>query len=69
MLKMTGVKLEKISDTDMYLFIEKGLSGGPSYTTTRYSEANNRQNYDPTKPSKYTEYLDMNNLYGLAMSR
>ena len=70
MLKMTGVKLEKISDTDMYLFTEKRLSGGPSYTTKRYSEANNKhmKNYDPTKPSKYTEYLDMNNLYGLAMS-
>ena len=25
MLKMTGVKLEKISDIDMYLFIEKGM--------------------------------------------
>ena len=25
MLKMTGVKLEKILDTDMYLFIEKEL--------------------------------------------
>ena len=25
MLKMTGVKLEKISDIDKYLFIEKGL--------------------------------------------
>ena len=30
MLKMTGVKLEKISDTDKYLFIEKGLKGGIS---------------------------------------
>ena len=28
MLKMTGVKLAKISDIDMYLFIEKGLRGG-----------------------------------------
>ena len=24
LLKMTGIKLEKISDTDWYLFIEKG---------------------------------------------
>ena len=29
-LKMTGVKLEKISDIDMYLFIEIGLRGGIS---------------------------------------
>ena len=31
MLKTTGVKLEKIFDIDMYLFIEKGLRGGISY--------------------------------------
>ena len=31
MLKMTSVKLEKISDIDKYLFIEKGLRGGISY--------------------------------------
>ena len=28
MLKMTGVKLELISDIDMHLFIEKDMSGG-----------------------------------------
>ena len=27
-LKVAGVKLEKISDIDKYLFIEKGLTGG-----------------------------------------
>ena len=26
------------------------------------------KNYDPTKPSIYISYLDMNNLYGWAMS-
>ena len=31
MLKMTSVKLEKISDIGKYLFIEKGLRGGISY--------------------------------------
>ena len=28
MLKMTGIKLEKINDIDMYLFLEKGMRGG-----------------------------------------
>ena len=53
-LKMTGVKLEKITDTDMYLFIEKGLRGGIYYIAKRYSEANNKymKTYDLTKPSK-----------------
>ena len=31
MLKMTGVRLEKNSDIDMYLFIEQALRGGISY--------------------------------------
>ena len=41
MLKMAGVKLEKILHIDMYLLIEKGLRGGISYIAKGYSEANN----------------------------
>ena len=66
MPKMTGVRLEKISDIiDMYLFIEKQLRGGISYTAKRYSKANNKymNNYDPTKSSIYILHLDMNNFY------
>ena len=65
MLKMTGVKLEKISDIDKYLFIEKGLRGGISYIAKRYAKANNKymNDYDPKKPSQFITYLDMNNLY------
>ena len=70
MLKMTGVKLEKISDIDMYFFSEKGLTGRISYIAKRYIEANNKyiKNHDPTKPLKYIEYLDENNLYSWSMS-
>ena len=42
MLKMTVVKLEKISDIDKYLFIEKGLKGGISYIAKRYVKASNK---------------------------
>ena len=42
MLKMTGVKLEKISDIDMYLFIEKETREGVSYIAKRYAKANNK---------------------------
>ena len=54
----------------MYLFIEERLRGGISYIAKRYAKANNKymKDYDPTKPSKYISYLDMNNLYGWAMS-
>ena len=52
MLKMTGIELEKISDIDKYLFIEKGLRGGISYIAKRFAKANNKylNDYDPKKP-------------------
>ena len=42
MLKITDVKLEKISDIDKYLFIEKGSRGGISCIAKRYAKANNK---------------------------
>ena len=70
MLKMTGVKSEKISDIDKYLFIEKGLRGGISYIAKRYAKANNKyiNDYDLKKQSTFISYLDVNNFYGWAMS-
>ena len=67
---MTDIKLEKISDIDKYLFIEKGLRGGISYTAKRYAKANNKylNDHDSEKRSTFISYLDMNNLYGWAMS-
>ena len=67
---MTGVKLEKIYNIDKYLSIEKGLRGGISYIAKRHAKANNKymNDYDPKKQSTFISYLDMNNLYGWAMS-
>ena len=66
MLKLTGVKLQKISDINMYLFIDKLLRGGISFIAKRYVEANNKymKDYDPKKPLTFITYLDINNLYG-----
>ena len=49
MFKMTGVRLEKIVNINMYLFIEKGLREGISYIAKRYAKANNKymKGYDP----------------------
>ena len=70
MLKMTKVELEKISNLDRHLFIVKGMRGGISYASKRYSKANNENcpNFDKEKPEIHINYLNMNNLYGGAMS-
>ena len=71
MLRMTKVKLEKISDAGIHLFIEKGIRGGISCVSKRYIKANNENypDYDKEKPEIYINYLDLNNLYGGAMSQ
>ena len=58
-IQITGIKLEKINDIDMYLFLEKGIRGGVSGISKRYS-----------KSDKNTDimYWDMNNLYRTVMS-
>ena len=59
MLKMTGIRLEKINNIDVYLLLEKGMRGGVSYISKRYS-----------KSDENTEirYWEMDNLYGTVMS-
>ena len=58
MLKMTGIQLEQINNIDVHLFLEKGMRGGVSYISKRFSKSD--ENTDIT-------YWDTNNLYGWAM--
>ena len=55
MLTMTGVELEPISDSDMHLFIEKGMRGGISYIAKVHSNANNKymKDYESDKESVF----------------
>ena len=65
MLKMTGIKLEKISDINKHIFIEKRLKREVSYIAKRYAKANFKymKSYDHKKPSKFINYVYMNNLH------
>ena len=69
--KKTNVNLELLTDVDMHLFIERGTRGGISMVSKGFAKANNPyvKDYDPNKPTTYTQYLDENNLYGWAMSK
>jgi len=68
MLKTTKIELELLTDIDMYSFIMKGLV----QCSKRHSIENNKylnNDYDFEKESNNIVYLDVNNLYGYAMSQ
>ena len=71
MLKMTGIEVKLFSDTDMYLFIERGIRGAISFISKRYSKANNKHMKccNSGKESNFIMYMIELNLYGWAMSQ
>eukprot|EP00969_Alexandrium_andersonii_P133673 5911599-Alexandrium_andersonii.AAC.1 len=69
MLKTTDIELEQLHELDMYEMFERGLRGGMCQVSHKHVKANNKymDEYDEKQPSSYINYLDANNLYGLAM--
>ena len=70
-LKETKQQLQLLTDYDMLMMFERGIRGGISHISKRYSEANNKfmKDYDHSKETKFIQYLDANNLYGWAMTQ
>ena len=66
-LKTTKVKLQLLTDPDMYLFFETNILGGISINSHRLADANSEYTdvkfHESDDPS-YLFNLDANNLYG-----
>ena len=69
--KKTEVKLELLTDIDMLLMVEKGLSGRIFHAIHQYAKTTNKymKDYDKNKEPSYLKYWNVNNLYDWAMSR
>ena len=70
-LKKTNIELELLTDNDMLLMVEEGITGGICHSIHRYAKANNKymKNYNNNEESSNIQYLDAIDLYGWAMSK
>ena len=72
MLKVTGARIDLLTDHDMCMFFEDAIRGGVSVVSGRYAKANNKymgDRYDVERELSYIMYWDANALYSGAMQR
>ena len=71
-LKKTRIRLELLLDPDMLLMFKRGIKGGITQSVQRWAKASNPymgSEFNPDEKTNYLQYLDVNNLYGWAMSQ
>ena len=68
-LRKAKIKLDLLTDINMFLMLEKGIRGGICHSIYRYAKVNNKymKDYVKNKELSYLQYLDVNNFYGWAM--
>ena len=69
--QVAKVKSDLLTDINMLLMVEKGIRGRICNSIYRSAKANNKymKKYDKNKELLFIQYLDVNNLYGWAMSQ
>ena len=71
--KMTGAKVELLTDVEMYEFFESGIRGGMTFVNKHHSWSNHQsvpENFDGDDDEELSmelAYIDVNNLYGHAL--
>ena len=72
MFKMQDLKIQLISDPEMYRMIQPNIRGGFCHASGRYARANNiyiKALYRPNEPKLFIMYIYATNLYNWAMSQ
>ena len=70
-LRKSKVKLGLLTDINMLLMVEKGITGEICHSIYRYAKANNKymKDYDKNKELSYVQYWIINDLYAGALSQ
>ena len=66
--KMTGERIDLLSDLEMYSFFERGIRGGMTFVN-KHLVRSERITHQDTELMQHLAYIDENNLYGHSLSK